>query len=206
MDLSELQGHNESDPVYQRLALGNRVRQYAFLKDIVLSALGSHTPYLSQSVIKALNYHAIACLHTHAGRYRPNKVNVGDPEQGGFVPPEPWRVPTLMEQFVNKINRQWDWYDPVSLGAIVLWRINRIHPFINGNGRTARAACFFVICLKMGGWLGGNPNLPELLRRNRAAYIQALRMADRSGGRDLQDLVNLLHVLLMQQLRSNRPA
>lgn len=38
-----------------------------------------------------------------------------------------------------------------------------IHPFVNGSGRTARAASYFVLFLKLGGWLLGTPVLPELL-------------------------------------------
>ena len=56
-----------------------------------------------------------------------------------------------MDDFVNTVNRAWEKADELTLGAYVLWRLNHIHPFINGNGRTARAASYFVICLKLGG-------------------------------------------------------
>jgi hypothetical protein len=66
-----------------------------------------------------------------------------------------------------------------NLAWMALWRLNYI-PFINGNGRTARAASYFVLCCKAGGWLPGNPILPELLRQNRPAYVAALQKADAS--------------------------
>ena len=99
------------------------------------SALSIDRPFLSQTVTKAINYHAIACLHTDAGEYRPCPVEVGD-----YQPPEHCRVDALMDDFVNIVNRRWEKADPVWLAAYVLWRLNHIHPFINGNGRTARAA------------------------------------------------------------------
>ena len=89
---------------------------------------------------------------------------------------------------------------PVFLATYVLWRLNHIHPFINGNGRTARAACYFVLCVKVGGWLGGNVILPELLRRERQEYVKALKQVDETASRGageialapLQDLVSRL--------------
>jgi Fic family protein len=81
-----------------------------------------------------------------------------------------------------------------------------MHPFINGNGRTARAACYFVLCVKAGGWLPGNTILPELVKRDRDQYVIALRAADegfRAGKQDyLQPLHDLLSTLLAEQLQS----
>ncbi|WP_413916694.1 Fic family protein [Candidatus Skiveiella danica] len=85
-----------------------------------------------------------------------------------------------MDDFVNTVNRNWESADPVGLAAYVLWRLNHIHPFINGNGRTARAASYFVLCVKAGQWLPGTTILPELLRRERASYVTALQSADSS--------------------------
>ena len=109
-------------------------------------------PFLSEQVIKALNFHAIACLHAYAGEYRPCAVRIlNSPHQ----PPDFYRVGALMEDFVNLVNRWWETADGVILSTHVLWRLNYIHPFINGNGRTARAAAYFVLCLKFGDLLQG---------------------------------------------------
>jgi Fic family protein len=104
-----------------------------------------------------------------------------------------------MDDFTNRVNRHWDAATPAELGALVLWNLNAIHPFINGNGRTARAACFFVICLKAGGWLPYNPVLPVLIKQNNEEYIAALREADGNGG-DTSRLAALLSRLLQQQV------
>ncbi len=110
-----------------------------------------------------------------------------------------------MDDFVNQVNRNWDRLDAVVLAAYVLWRLNHIHPFINGNGRTARAACYFVICVKSGGLLAGSPILPELLKHNRTEYVDALRAADDSlkvGPLDFSILHALLVRLLGEQIAS----
>ena len=86
---------------------------------------------------------------------------------------------------------------------MVLWRLNHIHPFINGNGRSARAACYFVICLKLNGWLPGSKILPELLRQNRVEYVDVLKQVDASynaGALDLTPLRTLIEKLLVQQV------
>ncbi|OCJ70842.1 hypothetical protein A6U96_04500 [Agrobacterium tumefaciens] len=159
---------------------------------MVETSLEIGRPFLSQHVIKALNFQAITCLHTNAGEYRPCPVTVG-----AYEPPQHYRVSALMDDFVNTVNRNWESLDPVVLASFVLWRLNHIHPFINGNGRTARAACYFVLCLKLGALLPGEKILPELLTENRSRYVTALQEVDAS-------LPNLnlapLHTLLSELL------
>src|SRR5260370_24324785 len=106
-----------------------------------------------------------------------------------------------MDDFVNEVNRNWEKTDPVVLATFVLWRLNHIHPFINGNGRTARAAAYFVLCLKLGGLLPGEITLPELLKRDRVDYCAALQAADASlptGSLDLSQLHALMQKLLAE--------
>lgn len=191
---------SEDHAAYQALEVSNGIRHYDFLQSIVVASLSVGRPFLSQQVIKALNYHAIACLHTNPGEYRPCPVIVGD-----YRPPEHYRVAALMDDFVNDVNRNWESSDPIFPAAYVLWRLNYIHPFINGNGRTARAVAYFVLCLKAEGLLAGAPILPELLRNNRPQYVQALKLADRSferGALDLSELQKLLTRLITEQLKT----
>ena len=193
MILYELTG-SESHPAYQELEISNGNRHYSFLESIVVASLAVGRPFLSQHVIKALNFHAISCLHISPGEYRPCEVTVG-----GYVPPAHYRVAALMDDFVNIANRQWERTDAVALAAFVLWRLNYIPPFINGNGRTARAACYFIVCVKSGGWLPGDTILPQLLKSNREEYVQALKMADSTNAEGLLDL-NALHGLISRLL------
>ena len=191
----------EAHPAYQTLAIANGIRQYDFLRSMVVASLDVKRPFLSQSVIKALNYHAITCLHINAGEYRPCAVEVGN-----YEPPAHYRVQALMDEFVNSVNREWSKEtDILALAAYVIWRINYIHPFINGNGRTARAAGYYVICVASGGWLPGDIILPELIKQRRSDYVEALRLADQSlrdGQLDLSILHKLLQELIEQQLKS----
>ncbi len=198
MIVFELTGR-EDHPVYRALEVANGNRQYDFLRSIVEASLQMGRPFLSQHVIKAFNFQAITCLHTNPGEYRPCGVQVGQ-----HRPPDHHRVAALMDDFVNLVNRNWESTDSVVLATYVLWRLNNIHPFINGNGRTARAACYFVLCLKSGGWLPGNTILPELIKRERDEYCAHLQVAHDSfemqGTPNLDPLHALLTKLLDEQL------
>ncbi|MYC35992.1 MAG: Fic family protein [Chloroflexi bacterium] len=166
---------------------------------MIESAISSGKTWLSESLIKALNFHAIVGLHPQAGMYRPTEVTVGT-----HIPPDFWRVEALMEDFVNYINR--NWHDAVpSLAAYALWRINNIHPFINGNGRTARAVCYYILCVKTGGLLPGSTIVPEILRNDpmRTPYYHALRYADGSG--DIGPLSRVVVAALARQVGQPQP-
>ena len=203
MILHELYG-SEAHPVYQDLHISNGERYYSFLRSIVGTAVASDRRFLSQTILKAINFHAICCLHFNAGEFRPCSVQIGNPPIR--ICPDHVRVQSLMDDFVNFVNVSWNTTDRVYLAAYVLWRLNYIHPFVNGNGRTARAACMFVICVKSGGWLAGDPIIAELLQgRDRQAYVDALQHAHvtfDAGSVDLKPLFDLITRLLNEQLAS----
>lgn len=167
MILFELTG-SEGHPAYQQLQIDNLARQYSFLQSIVQASLAVERPMLSIEVIKALNYHAITCLHISPGEFRPCPVYVG-----AYTPPPHFQVPALMQMFTNEVNRFWSDRDPVSLATFVLWRLNQIHPFVNGNGRTARVTAYYVLCMRAGGWLPGAKLLPERIVERRPEYVAA---------------------------------
>lgn len=194
--------NTEDHPAYEALSISNLNRQYDFLRSLVEASVTLNRPMLSLEVILALNFHAISCLHANAGQLRPCNVIVGG---GDFEPVPHFRVPALMNLFVDEVNRHWEGSDPIYLAAYVLWKLNWIHPFINGNGRTARVVCYFVLCLKSGAWLPGETILPELIRANREEYVLALKAADASlptPPLDLSQLHALLQRLIGEQIAS----
>ena len=85
-----------------------------------------------------------------------------------------------------------------------LWRLNWIHPFIEGNGRTARAVCYYLLCVRSGSLLPGRKIVPERIRDSREPYIHALREVDKiwaAGNLDLSAMESYLSGLLEAQLR-----
>ncbi len=61
MIVYELTGTEENDE-YKRLEYFNTDRQLHFLESLVHLAVNFNRTFLSQTLIKALNFHAIACL------------------------------------------------------------------------------------------------------------------------------------------------
>lgn len=198
----------EYDPTYQALQVSNLNRQYDFLRSIVHASIATNRIYVSTAVLKAFNFHAIVCLHSAAGEFRQCPVHIGDGK--GHKPPQWIFVQALMDDFINQINTSISNADPVLLASFALWKLNWIHPFVNGNGRTARLVAYYILCLKFGGMIAGAPSLPELLRRERGQpndpYVLALQAVDKSykdkGVPDLAPLHSLLESLLTEQLQS----
>jgi Fic family protein len=92
---------------------------------------------------------------------------------------------------------------PTWLAGYALWRLNWIHPFVEGNGRTARAACYYLISLKQNKILTGKRTVPERIREDRRPYYAALQAADRAwdeGHLDLSIMADYLETLLYGQL------
>jgi Fic family protein len=74
---------------------------------------------------------------------------------------------------------------------------------VEGNGRTARAACYYLICMKQGRVLPGKRIVPERIRENRDPYYAALKAADRKwdeGHLDVSVMAEYLAELLKGQL------
>ncbi|MBI4178671.1 Fic family protein [bacterium] len=68
------------------------------------------------------------------GAYRQVQVYVGN-----HVPPAGRSVPIFMRTFLQLLNRDWQEYHPVITSALAHLQMATIHPFRDGNGRTARA-------------------------------------------------------------------
>ena len=187
-------GRDENDPLYKEVEAANGSRHYNFLQSMIDAANKSGRLELTHGLIKAVNFHAIAGLHAEAGVYRSGPVTVGD-----LTLPDHTEVPILMDGFIKLVNTLSGSLSLITLATFALWRLTVIHPFVNGNGRTARAVCYYIISTSMGQLLPGNPILPEQFRLNHDEYITRLRQADAG---DLAPLVPLTSELLNQQLAS----
>ena len=71
----------------------------------------------------------------NAGQYRKVQVLISGAKH---VPPQPYLVPKQMEDLVIWYNENKDRLHPVVMSAEMHERLVTIHPFIDGNGRTAR--------------------------------------------------------------------
>jgi Fic family protein len=64
------------------------------------------------------------------------------------------------------------------LAAFVMWRLNWMHPFSDGNRRTSRVASYIVLSVALKTLLPGSPSIPQQIQAYRTAYFRALEHAD----------------------------
>lgn len=70
----------------------------------------------------------------NGGEYRNQQVFVG-----GFTPPPPEAVPRMMEEFTKFMQSDsFKKLHPIRQSALAHHTLTFIHPFVDGNGRTAR--------------------------------------------------------------------
>lgn len=109
----------------------------------------------------------------HAGHYRAIAVRISGSE---VILPNPMKVPDLMEEFCKWLKKPCKQH-PVEFAAEAHYRLVTIHPFVDGNGRTARLLMNLLLMLH------GYP--PAFIRkRERLAYIDSLAKAQLGGSKD----------------------
>ena len=184
---------------FARVQEQNLLRQYDLLANCIEIGHRKGIEAFDKYTLWSLNAAAVSNIAQFGGRFREQPIYVGR-----HRPPHFSTVPNLMDQFLSLIHENWDIMDhPTMLPAYALWRMNWIHPFIEGNGRTARAACYYLICLRAGQLLPGKKIVPERIRENREPYYAALQEADRhweQGDFDVSQLADYLQGLLAAQL------
>lgn len=106
-----------------------------------------------------------------AGSYRNGDVGITG---SGHKPPEAHEVPRLMSELVSWVTRNQKKLHPVELASIVHHRLVYIHPFDDGNGRTARLVMNLLLMR------AGYP-LVVILKNDRKIYYDTLEQADKGN-------------------------
>ncbi|WP_157726760.1 Fic family protein [Qipengyuania flava] len=147
---------------------------------------------------------ATLLLLSKPGHFREEEVVVST-ANGTVVhqPPEAVAVGEHLEKFFEGLSAKWPNETAQELAGYALWMINWIHPFKNGNGRTARAFSYAVLSLKLGFILPGEKTVIDLIMDNRDDYQNALKVADNAfeanGEPDLAPVTEFIDRLLAEQ-------
>ena len=180
----------------------NGLRQFDEVIERVEFWLQPERPFrLRPSGILSLHRKALEGISSFAGVWRPAAIEIGGSSHN---PPGAHLVAELIEQMCDYVNENWV-NSPVHLAAYVLWRMNWIHPFVDGNGRTARALSYLVLSVRLGCRLPGTNTIPDQIASDKTPYYQALEAADRAsseGKFDVSRAESLLGDLLAKQLAS----
>ena len=153
----------------------HEVKGYYASLHYVEQCAAKQTP-VSETIIQKL--HALVMSKngksSHKDPYRDGQNMIRDGRNGAIVylPPEAKDVPVLMKELVRWINEQKTIPCPI-VAAIAHYQFATIHPYYDGNGRTARLLTTLV--LHLGGYdLKGLYSLEEYYARNLSAYYEAI--------------------------------
>lgn len=181
----------------------NGVRQFIRAAEIIRTHVqDSERPFrLRSSTILDLNSRALDGIHRLAGTYRNTPVAI---QGSGHQPPDAFLVAEEVEGLCDYVNSQWADLSAIHLAAYTLWRLNWIHPFADGNGRTARAVSYVTLNIKLNSLLPGAQTIPDQIASDKTPYYEALEAADevwRTENRvDVSVMEEMLSSMLAKQL------
>ncbi len=123
----------------------------------------------------------------NAGKYRDENVKI---KGATHIPPDYLIVPELMKKLIINYD-DWKKYHPIIRASLLHGELVKIHPFVDGNGRTSR--------LVMNLSLMNSGYLPVIIKKEkRLEYYNALDKAHTTG--DYTDFVKLVNELEIEML------
>ncbi|MEA1975987.1 MAG: Fic family protein [Bacillota bacterium] len=147
----------------EHLEVINHKEAILFIEDLI-----SDEEQLTEWNLK--NIHALILKeidNDNAGKYRNENVVISG---ASHIPPKYYELDYLMQKFIKEYQKEWNDYHPVVKAALVHGEFVKIHPFIDGNGRTARLILNFEL-MKYG-------YVPIVVKNERRAeYYNALDLA-----------------------------
>ena len=124
----------------------------------------------------------------NAGRYRKENVTI---KGATHIPPDYLKLPELMEKLILNYNT-WNEYHPIIKAALLHGELVKIHPFVDGNGRTSRLLMNLDLMNS-----GYNPVI--IKKESRLKYYEALDKAHTTG--NYTDFVKLVTGLEIEMLK-----
>lgn len=154
----------------------NHNEAITFLEELI-----NDTTELTEIDIK--NIHAIVLKgidNENAGKYRTENVIISG---ATHIPPDSILVPELMEKLIYRYDEWKEKYHPIIVSSLLHAELVKIHPFVDGNGRTAR------LLMNFEAMKNGYP--PIIIKREqRHEYYDALDKGVVTG--DYTDFVKLV--------------
>jgi len=166
----------EGKSLKEHLEAVNHAEALEFIKTLA----GKKRQKLTEETILRIHSLILSKIdETNAGRYRTVSVRIaGVP----VVMPNPLKVPDLMAEFYEWLHKK-NKDHPAKIGADAHLKFVSIHPFVDGNGRTARLLLNLILMQN------GYP--PALIRKeDRRTYLDSIAKAQLQG-----DLNNYYQVI-----------
>jgi Fic family protein len=200
----------------------NYQRVLAYLMDLVAVPDLEITEDIIRN-INAITLDGVPDLGGAPGVYKqcPNFVVNSVTDEVVYRPPTPEATPAMMVEMVKDINWRMAMHQqkpsdvefhPVITAALACHQINHIHPFVDGNGRTALAVATLILMRHgyMGIYTGDKlrpvKSLEWYLDDHRKEYAESLRYADVDDYRPWMLLFSLAVMETMVRIDEDRLA
>lgn len=154
--------------------------------ELVAGYLGSGEA-ITEGLVREIHKRLVRGVRGNAGmpgQYRAvqNYVVNNRTREVVYTPPPPHDVPPMMTELVTWLGKVKS-INPVLEAGVAQFQLVHIHPFVDGNGRTARLLS--TLCLYRKGYdFKRLFTISEFYDRDRAAYYSAIQSV-RAGGMDL---------------------
>lgn len=149
--------------VVEHLETINHREAILFIEDLI-----SNNEPLTEWNIR--NIHALILKeidNQNAGRYRMENVVISGAEH---IPPKHYEINDLMQRLISEYRKEWQEYHSVVRATLLHGEFVKIHPFIDGNGRTSRLLINFELMK--------NGYTPIIIKaESRAKYYEVLDYA-----------------------------
>jgi Fic family protein len=149
------------------------------------------TPLLEEQILKLHQLFYALLDEENAGVYRKVSIFITGTD---YVPPAPNEVPSAMKAYVAGMNALRGSVHPIEYAARLHQGLAAIHPFVDGNGRTARL--LMNLALVQDGF--GIAIIPPV---RRGEYIDALRAAQRAKHPDDAPFLSLMAECVIETQR-----
>ncbi|MBK5262841.1 MAG: Fic family protein [Peptostreptococcaceae bacterium] len=135
---------------------------------LFVEELVSNEEPLSEWNIKSIHSLVLREIdNQNAGKYRMENVVISGAKH---IPPKHYEINHLMQKLISEYNNDWKDYHPVIRATLLHGEFVKIHPFIDGNGRTSR----LLLNLE----LMKNGYMPIVIKNeNRAKYYEVIDLA-----------------------------
>ena len=186
------------------LEVENGFHQYDLALDRIKTYLDPERPFaLRSSVVQLLQKVAVDGIERYPGQWRTGPAGI---EKSAHTPPDAHLVPFLVQEMCDYVNDNLHEKTAFHLSAYIMWRLNWIHPFSDGNGRTSRVVSYIVLSVALKALLPGSPSIPQQIQADRTAYFLALEHADnayaQTGEIDVSEMETAIRNMLAKQLLS----
>ena len=175
---------------------------YKKAMDFITKYLGKEDP-ITEGLIRELHRITVKGVRSDKadpGNYRKiqNYVVNSLTREIIYTPPAPLEVPHLMREFAGWLNKNKD-LSPVLTAGIAQFQLVHIHPFIDGNGRTARLLSTLIL-YKTDYDFKRLFTISKYYDKNRPAYYKAIQSV-RNNAMDMTDWLEYFVIGLQRQMK-----